>query len=81
MKLCRRDQSITRREVQVLNLIAQGKNNKDIAQVLGIAYHTLKNYTASAYYKLGVRSRTQAAAHVWTHGLPREGIKEEKWKQ
>lgn len=54
-----------------MNLIAQGRSNREIAEALGIAYQTAKNHATSIYYKFGVRSRTEAAVKVWCRGLPK----------
>jgi len=51
-------------------MIAQGKSNREIADMLGIAYQTAKNHASSVFYKWGVRCRTEAAMKVWLRGLP-----------
>lgn len=51
---------ITPREQQVLDLIAAGKSNKEIAQKLGVSPNTVKTQVASLYQKLEVQRRTQA---------------------
>lgn len=51
---------ITRREQDVLALLAAGKSNKEIAQKLGISPNTVKTQVASLYQKLEVSRRTQA---------------------
>jgi DNA-binding CsgD family transcriptional regulator/tetratricopeptide (TPR) repeat protein len=51
---------LTRRELEVLNLIAAGLTNQEIASELVIALGTVKAHTSSIYGKLGVHSRTQA---------------------
>lgn len=51
---------ITRREEQVLGLLAAGKSNKEIAQKLGVSPNTIKTQVASLYQKLDVQRRTQA---------------------
>lgn len=65
-----RERPFTRREIEVLNLMAQGFTYKEIAKELGMAYQTAKNHGCDVFYKLGVRSKTEAAALVWTRGLP-----------
>ncbi|MEI6712864.1 MAG: response regulator transcription factor [Verrucomicrobiota bacterium] len=50
------------RERQVLELLAQGLLQKEIADQLAISYHTVQAYTARIYEKLQVRSRSQAVA-------------------
>lgn len=51
---------ITLREQQVLDLLAAGKSNKEIAAKLGISPNTVKTQVASLYQKLEVQRRTQA---------------------
>jgi DNA-binding NarL/FixJ family response regulator len=51
---------ITRREEQVLALLAAGRSNKEIAQELGVSPNTIKTQIASLYQKLDVQRRTQA---------------------
>lgn len=51
---------LTRRERQILNCMAQGYLNKQIAHVLGVCENTIKNHVTSIFRKLGVQSRTQA---------------------
>ncbi len=64
---------LTPRERDVLAHIASGKCNKEIAVELGLSRATVKGYVALILAKLGVPSRTAAAA-VWfehTAGRPR----------
>lgn len=51
---------VTRRELQVLELLAAGKANKEIAQALGVSPNTIKSQIASLFQKLEVQRRTQA---------------------
>ncbi len=51
---------VTRRELQVLELLAAGKANKEIAQTLGVSPNTIKSQIASLFQKLEVQRRTQA---------------------
>jgi DNA-binding NarL/FixJ family response regulator len=52
---------LTDRELEVLQLVATGATNKEIAQSLVIAEGTVKNHLTSVYGKLGVSDRTEAA--------------------
>jgi DNA-binding NarL/FixJ family response regulator len=52
---------LTRREQEVLELVAQGKTNKEIASALFISEVTAKVHVRHILDKLGVRSRTEAA--------------------
>jgi DNA-binding NarL/FixJ family response regulator len=55
--------SLTRREVEVLDLIAQGLRNKDVAMMLGISNETVQVHVKNIFAKLDVEDRT-AAVHV-----------------
>lgn len=52
--------SLTPREVEVLNLMAQGLGNKEIAWKLGISEHTVKFHIGSIFNKLDASGRTEA---------------------
>ena len=52
---------LTKRQREVLSLLAGGKSNKEIARVLGIAEATTKIHMAALLRALGVRNRTEAA--------------------
>lgn len=53
---------LTSREAQILEMITMGMSNRDIADQLCIALHTVKNHVHSVLGKLGVSTRAQAAA-------------------
>jgi len=57
------------REAEVLLLLAKGMQNKEIGEKLGISYQTVKNHTSSIYMKLNVKTRSQAVAYAFQHGL------------
>jgi LuxR family maltose regulon positive regulatory protein len=57
------------REIELLNLIAEGLSNQEIAQRLFISLPTVKWHTSNIYSKLGVRSRTQAVAQARSLGI------------
>jgi two-component system, NarL family, response regulator LiaR len=63
--------ALTEREVKVLQLLARGSANKQIARDLGIAEKTVKTHVSSILGKLGVQSRTQAALYAGRVGLVR----------
>ena len=60
---------LTRRERDVVQLVARGKANKVIAYELGISERTVEGYVASALGKLGFDSRTQLATWAVSRGL------------
>jgi DNA-binding NarL/FixJ family response regulator len=60
---------LTRREHEVLELIAAGRSNKRIALELGIAEKTVKTHVGHVLAKLGVTDRTQAALLAVREGL------------
>lgn len=55
---------LTKREFDVLRLVARGDNNRSIAQKLFISEKTVKNHLTNIFQKLGVDDRTQAAIHA-----------------
>ena len=64
--------SLTRREAEVLELIAQGLTNVEVARRLEVTIHAVKFHLASIYRKLGVANRTEAAGVFFQEraGLP-----------
>ncbi|MBX6342393.1 MAG: response regulator transcription factor, partial [Thermomicrobiaceae bacterium] len=60
---------LTRREVEVLRLVASGKSNRDIADALYISEKTVARHLTNIFGKIDVQSRTQAAAYAYRHGL------------
>ncbi|NLM41978.1 MAG: response regulator transcription factor [Firmicutes bacterium] len=60
---------LTARELEVLNLIAQGKTNQEIAAELFIGIKTVKTHVSNVLSKLGVEDRTQAAIYAHRHKL------------
>ena len=59
------------RESEILNLVAQGLNNSEIADKLFISKNTVRNHVISLLNKLGTRDRTAAAAVAIKRGLVR----------
>lgn len=62
-------EELTNREKEVLDLIAQGKSNQEIAEDLFITLKTVKTHVSNILAKLGVEDRTQAAIYAFKHGL------------
>ena len=62
-------QPLTGREIEILQLTAQGLANKQIAMKVGISEHTVKFHLSSIYAKLGVTSRTEAVRAGARRGL------------
>jgi len=56
--------SLTKREVEVLKLLAEGLFNKEIAYMLGISEKTVKNHVSNIFKKINVSDRTQAAVYA-----------------
>lgn len=62
-------EALTEREVQVLQRVAQGLANKQIAAALGISEHTVKFHISSIYSKMGASNRTEAVRIGVRQGL------------
>jgi DNA-binding CsgD family transcriptional regulator len=56
----REDLRITPRELEILNLIAQGMSNREIAERLFVSENTVKTHSSRVFDKLGAKRRTQA---------------------
>ena len=56
----REDLGITRRELDILELIAQGLSNREIAEKLFVSENTVKTHSSRVFDKLGAKRRTQA---------------------
>jgi DNA-binding NarL/FixJ family response regulator len=57
------------RELQVLRLVATGKTNREIASTLVVSEHTVARHVQNIFSKLGVSSRTAAAAFAFERDL------------
>ena len=62
-------ENLTKRELQVLKMVAVGAYNKDIAKGLGISERTIKNHVSNIFKKIGVSDRTQAAVFAIRNNL------------
>ena len=64
---------LTAQEQKILQLVAEGKTNKEIASDVFLSDKTVKNYVSSILSKLNLQRRAQAAAFVAKHRLPGSG--------
>jgi NarL family two-component system response regulator LiaR len=60
---------LTRRECDILRLVAEGKSNKEVASALWVAEQTVKFHLGNVFRKLKVENRTQAGNWAHAHGL------------
>lgn len=60
---------LTKREYEVLILIAEGLNNREIANDLYISEKTVKNHVSNIFKKINVNDRTQAAIYAYKHNI------------
>ncbi|RKD27571.1 two component transcriptional regulator, LuxR family [Caminicella sporogenes DSM 14501] len=69
LKKDKKNEKLTRREYEVITLIAEGLNNKEIAERLFISEKTVKNHVSNIFKKIGVNDRTQAAIYAFKHNI------------
>ena len=60
---------LTRREREILTLVADGRTNIEVARLLWVTEQTVKFHLANVYRKLGVCNRTEASRWAYGHGL------------
>ena len=60
---------LTRRELEILTLVSEGRSNRQVGQVLWVTDQTVKFHLANIYRKLGVGSRYDAARWAQEHGV------------
>ncbi|MEV0719444.1 LuxR C-terminal-related transcriptional regulator [Asanoa sp. NPDC050611] len=60
---------LSRRELEVLRLVAAGRSNRAIAETLAISDRTVERHVSNILTKLGVGSRTAAAAYAFANGI------------
>ena len=63
------EHSLSARELEVIQLVADGLSNQEIAERSYVSVNTVRTYIRSAYRKMGVERRTQAVRWVAEHGL------------
>jgi DNA-binding NarL/FixJ family response regulator len=59
--------SLTVRELEVLEAVASGMTNAEVARRLGVTIHAIKFHLAVIYRRLGVANRTEAAVAYFRH--------------
>lgn len=80
LKLRRNDMAaLTTREVQILDLICKGTQNKIIADKLRLSENTVKVHVRNIYKKMNVRNRTEAASRFFNDNSPAGGDLFGKW--
>lgn len=62
--VCRADEILTRRELQILELIGMGNINSEIASKLSLSESTVKNHISKIFKKLKVNNRVQAVSYL-----------------
>ena len=62
-------EELTRREMEVLRMVADGLSNREIAARLSVSEHTIKFHISSVLGKLGASSRTEAVTQGIKRGL------------
>jgi two-component system response regulator DevR len=60
---------LTNQEMQVLQLVSEGRTNREIAEALYLGEGTVRNYVSNILGKLGVANRAEAAAYAVQHNL------------
>jgi DNA-binding NarL/FixJ family response regulator len=60
---------LTRRELQVIAAVVEGRGNKDIAEALGLSEQTVKNHLSNIFDKLGISNRLELALYAVHHRL------------
>ena len=61
--------SLTRREHEIVTLVAQGLTNKELADRLCISQATVRTHLTSIFLKLGVCNRLKLVVYAYEHGL------------
>ena len=64
--------NMTERQWEVLQLLAQGKTNREIAQALVLSQRTVQRHIADIYDKIGARNRSEATAFAMSQSAPAE---------
>jgi len=67
------DDSLTRRELEVLRLVAEGQSNAEIAASLYLSENTVKTHVTHILDKLGLRDRVHAVIYAYESGIVEPG--------
>ena len=57
-------ENFTKREQEIINLLLEGKSNKEIAKELYISFHTVKTTLENIYLKTGIHNRLLLAIYI-----------------
>jgi two-component system response regulator DevR len=60
---------LSKRELEVLHLVSQGKSNREIAEVLSVSEKTVRNHVSSLLNKLGLNNRIELATYAVKHRI------------
>lgn len=60
---------LTERESEILDLLAEGHDNKKMGEILYLSEHTVRDYVSSLLTKLKAKNRTQVVAYAFRYGL------------
>ncbi len=60
---------LTEQELRVLSYLAEGRTNREIAEILSLGEGTVRNYVSSIFSKLHVNNRAEAAAYAAAHNI------------
>jgi DNA-binding NarL/FixJ family response regulator len=66
------ENKLTRRELDILNLLVKGYSNKEMAEEMFISEKTVKNHLTNIFRKLSLKDRTQAAIYALKSGLVKD---------
>jgi DNA-binding NarL/FixJ family response regulator len=70
--------TLTAREISILNAVARGLSNDEIAKELWVTQQTVKFHLTNIYRKLGVKNRTEATRFAYQHGLVESPLYDEE---